>query len=176
MPISDWLSLIDSLGLIATGSLLGSFITILVKHFLDKGRLKTERQSSLQKEIYFRLQGQAGKMFEVINLLRRQVEEMAFWMEKRQHKKISSISLTERIRNLSSAQVFFSEIICEKYNDAVESFGRMVIIYGDMGKGILRAEQIKEWNEKLAPAFHNYISDCAVLILEELKNSKKMIL
>jgi len=109
MTVNDWFSLIGSIGLIGTGSLIGSLITVIVTHFFEKGKLKTERQSNLQREIYFKLQEQAGKIFEEINLTGRQVREIKFWLQKRTFvPSITNTPIVERISKMSSLQVYLS--------------------------------------------------------------------
>src|SRR3989344_6110228 len=117
MTPNDWLNLVGSAGLIGAGSLVGSLITVVITHFFERGKLKTERQSNLQKEIYFKLQEQAAKLFEEFNLSGRQVEEMAFWLKKGTYTSdITKITAVERIAKLSSAQVYFSKEILNKCN------------------------------------------------------------
>ena len=130
MTISDWLNLSGSLGLISVGSLLGSFITIFIKYWLDKNRLKAERQSNLQREIYFKLQEQAVKVFKELNLMNRQVEEMEFWLKKKVYTEITKIPVIEMISEMSSIQVFFSREVLDKYNKVAITFREIATILG----------------------------------------------
>lgn len=177
MTVNDWLSLIGSLGLIGTGSLIGSLITIVVGHFLEKRKLKTERQSHLQREIYFKLQEQAEKIFEDINLIRRQIEEIRFWLEKGNFDpKITKTSIVERISKISSIPVYFSKEIVQKYNEISLGFRQIVSIYFEFGKiGDLPQETVDNLN-KLLSDFNKNANVCVRLVLEEINKNKEKIL
>ena len=51
-----------TIGLITTGSLAGSLFTVLIQHYFERNKLKTERESLLAREIYFKLQDKAEKI------------------------------------------------------------------------------------------------------------------
>ncbi|MBU0597146.1 hypothetical protein KJ641_01110 [Patescibacteria group bacterium] len=176
MTINDWISLIGSFGLIGAGSIVGSLVTIIVSHFLEKNKLKTERQSNLQKEIYFKLQEEAAKMFEEINLSTRQVGEMKFWLQKRTFEsKITNTPVTERISKLSSFQAYFPKEIIKKSNEVSVIFHKIVNLYFEIGKtGTLAEEKANELNDYLNQ-FSEEANALVRNILAELERNKKLI-
>lgn len=171
MTINDWFSLIGSVGLIGAGSLIGSLITVIVTHFLEKGKLKTERQSNLQREIYFKLQEQAGKIFEEINLTGRQVEEIKFWLHKGTFMpSITNTPAAERISKMSSFQAYFPKDILAKYNETALIFKEIVEIYFETGKtGNLSLESSDKLNERLK----NFDAQSNALVREILKELER---
>lgn len=178
MAPNDWLNLIGSVGLIGAGSLVGSLITVVITHFLERGKLKTERQSNLQKEIYFKLQEQAAKLFEEFNLSGRQVEEMAFWLNRGTYTSdITKTTAIERIAKLSSAQVYFPKEILDKCNSIAMTFRQLADIYvGAARARALSPEAANKWSNELLPAFHKQVNECFSAILNELEKNRKRIL
>lgn len=177
MTINDWLSLIGSVGLIGAGSLIGSLVTVIFKHFLEKGKLKTDRQSNLQREIYFKLQEQSGKIFEEINLTGRQVEDIKFWLQKDNFvPTITNAPILERISKMSSFQAYFPKEILEKYNETAILFKEIAQIYFETGKtNNLSQESADKLNQSLKK-FSEQSNALVRDVLSELDKNKKMIL
>lgn len=177
MTVNDWLSLIGPIGLIGTGSLIGSLITVIVTHFLEKGKLKTERQSNLQREIYFKLQEQAGKVFEEINLTGRQVEEIKFWLQKGTFMQtITNTPITERISKMSSFQAYFPKEILGKYNETSLIFKEIAKIYFETGKtgnlSQLDSDKLNGLLKKFSEQSNELVRD----VLTELERNKNLII
>jgi hypothetical protein len=130
MSVYDWLNLIGSIGLVATGSILGSLVTILIKHFLDKGKMEDERRSNLEKEIYFNLQKAAESFYKNLNLLRIQALEIATVMAtgKFEHT-ITSIEFEKKLTDISTVQVYFSKDTCNLWDKCSESFTKIADMY-----------------------------------------------
>ena len=177
MTIDNWLSLIGSIGLIGAGSLIGSLITVIVTHFLERGKLKTERQSNLQREIYFKLQERAEKFFEEINLTGRQVEEIKFWLQKGTvMPSITNTPISERISKMSSLQAYFPRDILEKYNETALIFREIAKIYFEAGKtGNLLQENCDKLNE-LLKKFSKQSNELVHNVLTELNRNKGLII
>lgn len=178
MTVNYWFSLIGSIGLIGTGSLIGSLITVIVTHFLEKGKLKTERQSNLQKEIYFKLQEQAGKTFEEINLTGRQVEEMKFWLLKRGTftPSLTNTPIIERISKMSSFQVYFPKEILEKYNETAIIFKEIAEIYFETGKTDNLSQENRNKLNRLLKKFKERTNELVRDVLTELERNKNLII
>ncbi|MEK7208078.1 MAG: hypothetical protein AAB699_00840 [Patescibacteria group bacterium] len=180
MTTNDWFSLIGSIGLIGAGSLLGSLITVVVTHFLEKGKLKTERQSNLQREIYFKLQEQAGKIFEELEIMRQQVKEMKFWLERGQCEEIKpSTPLIERVLKLWLIQVYFSKDSLRAYNKVANAFNEIISLYYDCRAGrvnLFSDESIQKKMNELHSKFHSEAKSCVDVIHTELAENKKSIL
>lgn len=177
MTVNDWLSLIGSVGLIGAGSLLGSLITVIVTHFLEKGKLKTERQSNLQREIYFKLQEQAGKIFEEINLTGRQVEEIKFWLQKRTFvPNITNTPIVERISKMSSFQAYFPKDILEKYNETAFIFKEIAGIYFETGKTDNLSQENSSKLNGLLKKFSERTNELVRDVLTELERNKNLII
>ena len=177
MTISDWLNLLGSLGLISAGSLLGSLITILIEYWLDRNKLKNERQSNLQREIYFKLQEQAGKIFEEINLMVQQVEEIKFWLQKKTFVlNITNMPIIERISRMSSLQVYFPKDILNKYNETAFIFKEIAGIYFETGKTANLSQESSNKLNKLLENFSRRTNELVNDILTELGRNKNLII
>lgn len=176
MTVNDWFSLVGSIGLIGAGSLIGSLITVIVTHFLEKEKLKIERQSNLQREIYFKLQQQAEIFFEEINLTRQQVKEIKFWLQKLiPVPNITNTSIVERISKISPLQVYFPKDILDKYNETASIFNEIAGIYfGIVKTNILSQEDIDKLNE-LLEEFSERTNKLVLDVLIELERNKNLI-
>ncbi len=169
-------------GLIAFGSLSGSLITIIIKHFLDKNKLKTERQAQLQKEIYFKLQDKAEDVFEGLYILKRRADEMFITQKAFIDKKIENLSKfeddfkKERIKLASNLQLFFPNVNKKKYNDSITKHSKIGELHFKLYKSkTLTKEKINEF-DKLYDEFNGNIFDLTKEILQELKKEKEKII
>jgi hypothetical protein len=176
MTVSDWLNLLGSLGLVSAGSLFGSLITILIKYWLDKNKLSTERQGNLQKEIYFKLQEQAGKLFEDINLMNRQVEDMSYWLRKGVFDlDITKVPITERLAKISTIQVYFSVDVLKKYDQLGKTSRKISEIYFEAGKMDQLSYKACDSLNVLLVQFNNEADSCVRAVLEEVRKNKESI-
>lgn len=165
-----------SVGLVGIGSVLGSLITVIVTHFLEKGKLKTERQSNLQREVYFKLQEQTEKLFEAINLMGRQIEEIKFWLQKGNFVPITNTPITERISKISSLQAYFPKEILEKYNETALVFHEIARIYFETGKIGYLSQQGSDSINKSLKEFSEKSNELVRDVLGELEKSKTLII
>jgi hypothetical protein len=165
-----------SVGLIGIGSVFGSLVTVIVTHFLEKGKLKTERESNLQREIYFKQQEQSGKLFEEINLMGRQVQEIKFWMQKNTvTPMITNIPVVERIAKISSLQAYFPKEIIEKHNEVALIFGELLKIYYEIGKKCVRTQKDCDDIMELLKKHNEQSNELVRDILKELERNKNLI-
>lgn len=173
MQLNDYFDLIGQIGLITTGSIVGALITVFITHFFEKSKLKTERQSNLQREIYFKLQQQAEKIFEQINLINRQVEDMMFWLQKGVFElKITNTSTLDKIEKMSSFQPYFSKEILKKYNETVLIFREILKIYFETGKtGDLDGNKVNELIKTFKIQSNELVRD----VLAEIERNKNLI-
>jgi len=176
MNLINILTAINSLGLIATGTLIGALVTVVVQHFLDKEKNKTDRQSALQKEIYFNLQKQTEKIFFELNLIRRQTDEIFFWLSRGKClTALASSPIEETLDRLSSAQVYFSEDIMKKIDRCSAIFKQITDIYFEVGKKEnIVSEQTSKLNE-LRDILWDEIKECRSEIFKKLEFNKKLI-
>ncbi len=177
MTLQDYLNIFGTIGLITTGSLVGSLITILIQHFLDKGRLKTERQSNLQKEIYFNLQKQAEKFLFHANLINAQAEEIKFWLQSQIfNKDLPNISKEEKLKDMAVILVYFPKDISIKYDNVAKVFRKVLDIYFDVGKtGEITNAQSTDL-QTIYPDLMSNLNDLKKLILSDLDQKRKEIL
>ena len=155
----------------------GTLIGIIVQHFLDTDRLKTERQSNLQKEIYFNLQKHAESIFIELGLLNRQVFEMKYWLTKNIFElNLTKNSIEEVISKLCSAQVYFSKNILDNYDEVIKLFKKIVDVYYDeIGRtGELNQNSIDKFT-MLVKDFYIKSEECKSSVLNELEKNKKLI-
>jgi hypothetical protein len=116
MTINDWINLFGSLGLIASGSLLGSLITIIIKHFLDKSNLKTEREYLLQKEIYFKKVAAWERISVQLTTIHTEIVQYNAALSGPVHLVKLNVDFDERVKDLSIIEVWFSQEVKEAWN------------------------------------------------------------
>ena len=164
------------IGLISTGSLVGSLITILIKHFLDKDKLKTEREFILGKEIYFNLQKATERFFKNINLLSHQAHQISNCLSSNSFSiPIVSIDFEKRLEELSFVQVYFSTETCKKWDECVKFFREIMFMYSEVK---VNPPMKKEQQEVLKVAYdllNTKIKDLRVMIYLELEKIKESV-
>ena len=167
---------VNYLGSLSTGALIGSVITLTIKHFFDKTKAKIERQSNLQKEIFFNLQKQAESIFLEINLLIKQTQQINFWLSKKIFTmELTNIDWRERNARLSSVQVYFSPDVLRKFDELAINFMEIADIYINAGTtSAITPEQIdaiKMFSENFMEKVHK----CQEAIFAEVNKAREMI-
>lgn len=169
-------SLLDALNSIGLGVFLGSFLTTVIQHLFERQRLKSERMSDLNKEIYFKLQNQAEKIFSEINLMYAQTQEISHWLSSHVFTtQLTNMSKLERLQTMSEVTVYFSEDTLREYDKCADAFRDIADLYADVGKkGELTKTQTDVLPE-LLNKFEKGYEECKKKVRQELVEAKQSI-
>ena len=183
---------IDMLAAILGGIGGGSLLTMVVKHFLDKDKIKAERQIQLQKEIYFELQKRAKEIFDGLFILDHRFDQHNIIIEKTLNNQIQVfVDLPdefkkERVRVATNLQLFFPNVSHVKYNECVNLISKTGELYLEVRKKMpLEAggEMEKEEKNKIlyslneqSKIFKNNMRTLANEIMQILEDQKSKII
>ncbi|MFA6426773.1 MAG: hypothetical protein WCW64_11435 [Phycisphaerae bacterium] len=161
---------------IASIPIVASVVTVIVEHCLTKERLKSERQNILEREILFTLQKQAEKIFFQLNKIRWNLDQLNEWLKNGNHIDFANAiknDQKETLEQLSSSQIYFSEKVFKKYDEAVKIFKEYVLV----SERILMNENATDAErgelKKLASSFNDIVKDCKTFVFSEIEEQKK---
>lgn len=170
-----------TIGLIATGSFFGSLIVVFVQHYFEKNKLKTERESLLAREIYFRLQDKAEKIRFGMQLLSRRMDKITLEIKLKVENgmvvenRLEDDYLDERINLAVYLETYFPSVNLKSYNDCINLIPKMVMIYKEfIENSSLQKEKIEELN-KINQDFNSGMVLLSSQIQSELNKARSAI-
>jgi hypothetical protein len=160
---------------IATIILTSSVVTVVIEYFLNKVKLKSERENSVEREIFFNLQKQAEKVFTGLDKIRWNFERINKFAETGNLAEFDTTiknDQNELIEQLSPAQIYFSFEAITKYDKAVKIYREYSIFIRKIrSDGKITNEQNYKVSE-LVRNFNNAVQECKSLILTEIEKQK----
>lgn len=123
------------LGLVTTGSIVGSLVTVIIQHFLQKNKLKTERENLLNREIYFKLQDKVEKIRFGMQVLTERMNFMNQAVKLKYERDIFDANRPkdeyhkERLDLAVCLETYFQDIDLKPYNRCMGMFEPASLIY-----------------------------------------------
>jgi len=112
------------------GALFGAIVVAVLQHFFENSRSHNQRKSDLQKEIYFKLQEQAEKLIFEVSLADRRAKEISEFIQSDSFgQPPHDVSIIDRVERVSTASLYFSPDVIQKYNSVMEVFNEISEIY-----------------------------------------------
>lgn len=165
------------IGGILAGTGFGSLITIIIKHFLDKSKMKAERLSNLQREIFFNLQKQAEGLFIEMNQMTKQAFIIQRWSNgNASATDIPHFDMKERIKRISSAQVYFTKNTVLKYKKLTDVFVEIVESHIGIEKPSDITPKHRDMRNQLYNKYIKAFDKCEASIFEEIRVAKSKII